>query len=66
MDLALSRARLLRPTVQGREALRIISIAQKDWADDLGAEIGEEKLRRTAALIEEVRLAVSARSHKGS
>jgi DNA-binding MarR family transcriptional regulator len=59
------RANLVRPTPQGRAVLRNISIAQKAWADDLGAEIGEERLRTTAALIEEVRLAVSARSPQG-
>jgi hypothetical protein len=31
------RAKLLRPTPQGREALRVISEAQQRWADELGA-----------------------------
>ena len=34
--------------------------------DELGAEIGEERLRTAAALIDEVRLAVSTRSSQGS
>jgi DNA-binding MarR family transcriptional regulator len=54
------RAKLLRPTPRGQEALRTISIAQKAWADALGEEIGEPKLKRAKALIEEVRRIVSS------
>jgi DNA-binding MarR family transcriptional regulator len=54
------RAKLLRPTLRGQQALRTISIAQKAWADALGAQVGEAKLRRTKALVEEVRRAVSS------
>ena len=54
------RAKLLRPTPKGRETLRRISVAQKAWADAVGAEIGEVKLRRAKALIEEIRRAVTA------
>jgi DNA-binding MarR family transcriptional regulator len=53
------RAKLLHPTPAGREILRTISNAQKAWADRLGTEIGEEKLRQAAALIEEVRRVAS-------
>jgi DNA-binding MarR family transcriptional regulator len=59
------RARLLHPTPRGREALRTISEAQKAWADALGDEIGEARLKRTAALIEEIRRIVSAHGAPG-
>jgi DNA-binding MarR family transcriptional regulator len=55
------RARLIRPTARGQDALRTISIAQKAWADQLGEEIGETKLKRAKALIEEVRRTTLAR-----
>ena len=54
------RAQLLEPTAHGRDALRIISVAQKDWADRLGAELGELKLQRLASEISAVREAVGA------
>jgi DNA-binding MarR family transcriptional regulator len=59
------RARLLRPTPPGREALRTISIAQKAWADALGAEIGEAKLRKATELVSEIRRAALARGLPG-
>jgi DNA-binding MarR family transcriptional regulator len=55
------RAKLLRPTPRGREALRKISVDQKAWADALGAQIGLAKLRTTAKMIEQIRRAVLAR-----
>jgi DNA-binding MarR family transcriptional regulator len=55
------RAKLLHPTPEGRQILRTISIAQKAWADELGTEIGEDRLREAAALIEEVRRVTSTR-----
>jgi DNA-binding MarR family transcriptional regulator len=60
------RAKLLRPTPQGREALRTISIAQKAWADALGGEIGEAKLKRAKALIEQIRRTVSTSASSGA
>jgi DNA-binding MarR family transcriptional regulator len=54
------RARLLRPTARGQETLRTISIAQKAWADALGAEIGAAKIQRATKLASEIRVAVSA------
>jgi DNA-binding MarR family transcriptional regulator len=54
------RAKLLRPTPKGRQALRTISVAQKAWADALGEEIGEGKLRRAKVLIEQIRGVVSS------
>jgi DNA-binding MarR family transcriptional regulator len=49
------RARLLRPTPSGQKALRTISVAQKAWSDELGAEIGEAKLKRAKTLVEQIR-----------
>ena len=59
------RAKLLRPTQRGREVLRVISEAQRPWADALGAEIGEARLRRTRALVAEIQHAVQARGVPG-
>ena len=56
------RAQLLRSTPRGRDVLRTISVAQKAWADALGAEIGQAKLERATALIKQIRQAVSAYS----
>ena len=54
------RAKLLRPTEQGRAALRTINAAQKAWADGLGDEIGAAELKRTRDAIEAIRRMVSA------
>jgi DNA-binding MarR family transcriptional regulator len=54
------RAQLLEPTPHGQDALRIISVAQKDWADRLGAELGQLKLQRLASEISAVREVVNA------
>jgi DNA-binding MarR family transcriptional regulator len=59
------RAKLLRPTERGQEVLRTISVAQKDWADAIGAEIGVAKLRKATALVSEVRRTVSAHEKPG-
>jgi DNA-binding MarR family transcriptional regulator len=59
------RAKLLRPTARGREALRAISIEQKAWADAMGAQIGIAKLRTTTKTIERVRRAVASRGLPG-
>jgi DNA-binding MarR family transcriptional regulator len=48
------RAKLLRITPKGRTALRVIQTAQAAWSDRLGAELGEEELRRTSAVLERV------------
>jgi DNA-binding MarR family transcriptional regulator len=60
------RAKLLRPTPKGREALRTISVAQKEWADAIGGEVGAAKLKKATALVSEVRRAVSAHERPGS
>jgi DNA-binding MarR family transcriptional regulator len=59
------RAKLLWPTQRGREVLRVISEAQRPWADALGAEIGEARLRRARALVAEIQRAVLARGVPG-
>lgn len=59
------RAKLLRPTQRGRQALRAISVEQRDWADALGAQIGIGKLQSTARTIEQIRRAVAARGLPG-
>ena len=53
------RAKLLRPTPRGREILHVISVQQKAWADALGAEIGEARLRSLTKAIAQVRRAVT-------
>ena len=59
------RAKLLRPTARGRKVLRVISVQQKAWADALGAEIGEAKLRTLTKTIEQIRRAVTSRGLPG-
>jgi DNA-binding MarR family transcriptional regulator len=56
------RAQLLRTTPPGQEVLYTISVAQKAWADALGAEVGLGKLERATALIKQIRHTVSARA----
>ena len=45
------RADLLQLTAAGRAALRTIQSAQRTWADALGAEIGEDELRRASEVL---------------
>ena len=59
------RAQLVQPTHDGREVLRTISVAQKAWADALGAEIGEEPLKRLTAEVAFIRQLVTARPLPG-
>jgi len=48
------RAKLLKLTATGHGALRSIQSKQRAWADALGAQIGEAKLRQAAAVLAEV------------
>lgn len=48
------RADLLRLTAHGRAVLTTIQDEQQVWADRLGAEIGEQKLRRATEVLREV------------
>lgn len=59
------RAMLLRPTARGRRVLRVISVQQKAWADALGAEIGEARLRTVTSEIEQIRRAVTSKGLPG-
>ena len=54
------RAKLLRPTAEGQAALHTISMAQKEWADAVGAEAGPAKLARAIEFVREIRTAVAA------
>jgi DNA-binding MarR family transcriptional regulator len=45
------RAKLLRLTADGAESLRTIQIAQRRWANTLGAEIGERDLRQASSVL---------------
>lgn len=48
------RAMLLRLTTRGRTTLRKIQVAQRGWADDIGARIGERELRAASATLARV------------
>ena len=59
------RAKLLRLTPAGRTALATIQEAQRRWADRLGAEVGEEELRKASESLDRVLAAVAARPTRG-
>lgn len=59
------RAKLLRPTQRGRQALRAISVEQKAWADALGTQVGVSRLRTAKRTIEQIRRAVTSRGLPG-
>jgi DNA-binding MarR family transcriptional regulator len=59
------RAQLFEPTPLGDEVLYAISVAQKAWADQLGSEIGADRLNRLTAEIAGLREAISARPLPG-
>ena len=48
------RAKLIRPTPAGLEALERIQAAQRAWADKLGNELGERDLRTANQVLERV------------
>lgn len=48
------RSKLLRITARGRSALRRIREAQRTWANELGAQIGETDLRTANAILARV------------
>jgi DNA-binding MarR family transcriptional regulator len=60
------RAQLLELTPRGGAVLQTIEQAQKMWADELGAELGEAKLRDLTAVIAAIRQAVTARKLPGT
>ena len=51
------RAKLLSPTDAGRKAVGRLAEAQHAWADAVGAEVGEDEIRRT---LESVRRIIAA------
>ncbi len=55
------RARLVSMTEPGREALSMIQAAQRPWADELGATVGERDLRRANATLDRTLAALTAR-----
>lgn len=59
------RAQLLQLTRGGQAALHTISVGQKAWADTLGAEIGEARLKQLTAEMAAIRQVVSARPLPG-
>jgi DNA-binding MarR family transcriptional regulator len=48
------RAKLLTITPAGGKVIRKIQAAQRQWADQLGSEIGEDSLRRAVAVLARV------------
>jgi DNA-binding MarR family transcriptional regulator len=52
------RARLLRLTPAGRDALHTIQAAQRRWADAVGAELGEAELKEASIFLDRVLQAV--------
>jgi DNA-binding MarR family transcriptional regulator len=55
------RAKLIRLTPSGVSVLRKIQVAQRAWADALGAELGERDLHLAAEVLERVRRALAQR-----
>lgn len=54
------RARLVRITPRGEAVLREIQVAQQEWADALGAKLGEQDLRLAEEVLVRVREALRA------
>jgi DNA-binding MarR family transcriptional regulator len=59
------RADLFQLTAAGRDALRAIQAAQRSWADALGAEIGEDEMRRASEVLGRVLEAVAGKVADG-
>jgi DNA-binding MarR family transcriptional regulator len=55
------RSKLLRITARGHSALQTIRQAQREWADAMGAEIGETNLRTANAILARVVEAMARR-----
>lgn len=47
-------SRLVRLTPRGRKTLRTIQAAQRTWANQLGARIGEANLRHASGVVEQL------------
>jgi DNA-binding MarR family transcriptional regulator len=55
------RAKLLRLTGKGTAALTAIQAAQREWANSLGAEIGERDLRQASKVLGRVLESLASR-----
>ncbi len=53
------RAQLLVLTPKGRSTLCVIQSAQRDWANQLGAAIGEADLRKASAILARVQRVIT-------
>jgi DNA-binding MarR family transcriptional regulator len=60
------RAMLLRLTARGRSTLRAIQAAQRSWADALGAELGERRLRAASATLTRMMDALTQQADENS
>ncbi len=56
------RAQLLEPTPAGRAVLRMMQSAQRSWADELGAALGETDLRQVNVILARVLHLLSTRT----
>ena len=56
-----ARAKLVRLAPRGRIALTAIQAAQRTWADELGAEIGDAELKRAIPVLDSVLAALQRR-----
>jgi DNA-binding MarR family transcriptional regulator len=54
------RAKLLRLLPKGRSALEAIQAAQRPWANQFGAHLGETQMRRAVEVLERLLQALSA------
>jgi DNA-binding MarR family transcriptional regulator len=55
------RARLVTLTERGRASLARIQASQRPWANDLGAAVGERRLRQANGVLEQVLEAIAVR-----
>jgi DNA-binding MarR family transcriptional regulator len=56
------RAMLVRLTARGRSALRAIQAAQRGWADEIGAAVGERQLRAASVTLARVTDVLASRA----
>jgi len=56
------RAKLLRLTPSGQRALAMIQKAQRGWADQVGAAVGEADLNQASAVLDRLMMALTETS----
>jgi DNA-binding MarR family transcriptional regulator len=56
------RAMLVQLTARGRSALRAIQAAQRGWADEIGAAVGERQLRAASVTLARVTDVLASRA----